>query len=53
MFKYLDKILFNKDTSIRTVLDKFGDTGVYTEGRGFAYKERELENCLVEATFLK
>ena len=34
-FKYLDRIIFNENTSLKDVLERFNETAVHTEKKGF------------------
>jgi len=45
-FKYLERILFYPDVSIREVLKRFDETAVHTEGKGFAIIINNHGKCL-------
>ena len=45
-FKYLNEICFSDKISIRSVLDKFGKTAVYTERKGFGIILSDDGRCI-------
>ncbi len=45
-FKNLDRICFSTNDTIRFVLDRFGETGIHTEGRGFGIVLSEKGHCV-------
>ena len=47
MFKYLNKIVFNRRVLIQEVLEGFNKTAIYTENSGFAIIIDEAKNVLV------
>ena len=45
-FKYLKKIIFNKDTSLKDILERFNETAIYTENKGFAIITDKNGKCV-------
>ena len=46
MFKYLNKIIFNKSALIQEVLEGFNETAIHTENSGFAIIIDEVGKCV-------
>ena len=46
MFKYLDKIIFNRRALIQEVLEGFNETAIYTEKSGFAIIKDKNSKCI-------
>lgn len=45
-FKYLDKIIFDQDASLKSVLERFNETAVHTEKSGFAIIVDKKDKCI-------
>ena len=46
LFQYLDRIIFHQDASIKDVLERFNETAIYTEGKGFAIITNNQNKCI-------
>jgi len=46
LFKYLDKIIFNRRALIQEVLEGFNETAIYTEKSGFAIIKDKNSKCI-------
>ena len=45
-FEYLDRIIFNRDASVKEVLKRFNETIIHTEKRGFAIITDKNGKCI-------
>mgnify|MGYP001373197958 CR=1 FL=1 len=45
-FEYLDRIVFRYDASLKEVLERFNETAIHTEKRGFAIITDESGKCI-------
>tara|TARA_Y100000590_G_scaffold183807_1_gene209395 strand:- start:5322 stop:6713 length:1392 start_codon:yes stop_codon:yes gene_type:complete len=45
-FKYLDRIIFNENTSLKDVLKRFNETAVHTEKKGFGIIINNEKECI-------
>ena len=45
-FKHLNRIIFDENTTLKKILERFNETAIFTENRGFAIINNKKNKCI-------